>query len=361
MKVKKILSLFLVLAMTCALLCVPVCAADSSETFAFTLTSDADGTLQVGDVVTVTLTLSRTDKAEKWAMYAWQTMIAYDNTVFELVEGSVNAASGVGSSIHTIGGTGKVYFDDYSLSKSGDEYPAHLTAGSFKLRVIGGEGSYTVQNTNYLVSTAGGTDRYLASAQDVRLTVQGGSASGKFTDVEAGSWYEGAVSFVVNRGLFNGTGDGTTFEPGTAMSRAMVVTVLWRLDGQPAAPTGITFTDVVSGSWYDGAVQWASANKVVEGYGNGLFGTNDPVTREQLAVFLYRCAGLKGFDVSARADLSGYPDTGAVSGWASDAMAWAVAKGIITGTGAGTLNPTGTASRAEVATMLMRFVQMFCE
>ena len=145
------------------------------------------------------------------------------------------------------------------------------------------------------------------------------------------------------------------------MTRGMLVTVLYRYAGSPAAGTN-SFTDVPAGKYYTNAVSWAAANGVVNGVGAGRFQPDGNVTREQMAAILYRFAAKNGMNTSQRADLSGYPDSGAVSGWARQGLQWAVGAGIINGVGSGgsaMLQPQGDATRAQVATILMRFIRNF--
>ena len=137
----------------------------------------------------------------------------------------------------------------------------------------------------------------------------------------------------------------------------MVVTILYRLDGEPAVTKDIPFADVPAGQWYSNAINWAAANGIVDGYGNGKFGPDDTITREQMAAILYRYASYKGYSVSDLANLTGYTDAASVSEWASTAMRWAVAEGLIEGTSATTLSPSGDSTRAQVATILMRFCE----
>lgn len=180
-----------------------------------------------------------------------------------------------------------------------------------------------------------------------------------FADVPAGSWYYGAAAYAYNNGLFAGTTD-TTFAPDMTMTRAMLVSVLWRLAGEPAPKGTNTFDDVPDGAWYTDAVTWAAENGVVAGIGNGCFDPSGAVTREQTAVILFNYAQSKGYDVSARADLSAFPDAGSVSDWAQDALAWANASGLISGAVRDTqtiLDPQGSASRAQVAMILMGYVE----
>lgn len=176
-----------------------------------------------------------------------------------------------------------------------------------------------------------------------------------FTDVDKDAWYFEAVQYVYKNGLFNGTST-TTFSPDAEMSRAMLAAVLYRLAGSPAGDgKAPAFTDVAPDTWYTNAVAWANGNGIVTGYGNGLFGGTDSITREQLVVMLYRYARLMKHNTAAAGDLSAFTDAGDASGWAVEALRWAYAEGLITGRTATTIVPQGTATRAEVAMILMRF------
>lgn len=180
-----------------------------------------------------------------------------------------------------------------------------------------------------------------------------------FTDVAAGTWYYGAAAYAYNNGLFAGMTP-TTFAPNATMTRAMLVSVLWRLAGAPAPKAPNTFVDVPDGAWYTDAVTWAAENGVVSGIGGSRFDPSGFVTREQTAEILYNYAHSKGYDVSARADLTAFPDVGSVSGWAEEALSWANAAGLINGTvrdGQTILDPQGSASRAQVAMILMNYVE----
>lgn len=180
-----------------------------------------------------------------------------------------------------------------------------------------------------------------------------------FTDVVAGTWYYGAAAYAYNNGLFAGMTP-TTFAPNATMTRAMLVSVLWRLAGAPAPKAPNTFVDVPDGAWYTDAVTWAAENGVVSGIGGSRFDPSGFVTREQTAEILYNYAHSKGYDVSARADLTAFPDAASVSGWAEEALSWANAAGLINGTvrdGQTILDPQGSASRAQVAIILMNYVE----
>jgi len=174
-----------------------------------------------------------------------------------------------------------------------------------------------------------------------------------FKDVSASSWYYGSVAYAYTNGLFSGTGD-TAFSPDTAMTRGMLVTVLWRMAGCPAASAPLRFADVPAGAYYAEAVRWAAANRIVDGYSSERFGPDDDVTREQMAAVLCRYAAFRGYDVSGAASLAGYADRASVSAYAQAAVAWAVDAGLIQGSD-GRLLPAAAAARAQVAAVLARF------
>ena len=176
----------------------------------------------------------------------------------------------------------------------------------------------------------------------------------EFADVPENAWYVGAVEYAVRNGLMNGVGDGQ-FEPEESMTRAMLVTVLWRYEGAPEAGKN-TFSDVPNGQWYTNAVAWAAENGIVNGIGNNRFDPDGEITREQVAAILFRYAEMKEFETSKRGDLSTFPDGSKVGSWAETAMQWAVAEGIINGSD-GKLLPQGNATRAQAATILMRFIE----
>ena len=177
-----------------------------------------------------------------------------------------------------------------------------------------------------------------------------------FTDVKADDWFYEAVKYAYDNKLMDGTSS-TTFAPLMTTNRAMIVTILWRQAGSPVVNYAMNFSDVESGVWYTEAVRWAAAEGIVKGYSDTVFAPDDTVTREQLATILYRYAEYKEYDVSAKGDLTTFADGSTVSTWAADGMTWAVGAQLITGKDGGKLDPTGTATRAEVATILMRFCE----
>lgn len=185
------------------------------------------------------------------------------------------------------------------------------------------------------------------------------ATSGKalpFTDVAPGQWFYDAVAFVYEKGYFSGT-SATTFDPNSYMDRAMVATVLHRLAGSERVDAPAAFADVPVGQWYTQGVAWASAKGIVNGMGDGNYQPQTPVTREQLVTMLYRFErDYRQAAVPAAGSLDGFADGSAVSSWAGDAMRWAIGAGLIQGRDAGRLDPLGTATRAEVATILQRFV-----
>ena len=173
-----------------------------------------------------------------------------------------------------------------------------------------------------------------------------------YTDVDAGAWYADAVSYVTDNGLMGGTSS-TAFSPEDAMTRAMLATVLYRAADTPAVTGTDDFTDTADGTWYADAVLWASQQGLVTGYGDGTFGTDDPVSREQIAAILWRYAG------SPQAqDAQAFSDESTISAYAADAVDWARANGIVNGKENNTFDPQGNATRAEVATILRNYLTM---
>lgn len=177
-----------------------------------------------------------------------------------------------------------------------------------------------------------------------------------FSDVKPGEWYEEAVKYVYDRALMAGTGS-SKFSPNLSTTRGMLVTILYRLDGEPTTLSKNPFTDVKPGEYYEKAVDWAAENGIVAGTSATTFAPNKALTREQMALILYRYSTYKGDDTSSVVSLDSFKDVSKVSSWAKDAMGWAVGEGIISGTGQNLLSPAGTATRAQIATVLMRFVQ----
>jgi hypothetical protein len=219
---------------------------------------------------------------------------------------------------------------------------------------------YTAEDSSAdLGGTGGGTGGGASGGNSIddEDTPLAGSPDGAlpYTDVKSGDWFYDAVKFVTEHGLMNGTA-ADKFSPNSSLTRAMLVTVLYRVAGSPEVTRGedAPFADVPDGEWYSDAVLWASENGIVLGYGNGKFGPNDALTREQLVTILHRYAGLPAATPGA---LAGFTDVSKVSAYAVEAFTWAVGGGLIAGRTATTLSPQGTATRAEVATILARYVE----
>ena len=206
-----------------------------------------------------------------------------------------------------------------------------------------------------VTENADGTYTFTMPNGQVTVTVTFAEAPLPFPDVTEGDWFYDAVRYAYETGLMDGVGD-NLFAPNSQTTRAQLVTILYRLEGEPEVSGTSGFTDVEAGTWYTDAVAWAAANGIVNGTTDTTFAPGEDITREQLVTVLYRYAESKGYDVSASADLSGYPDAGQVQDYAQPAMAWAVAEGIVEGVD-GNLNPTGDATRAQIATILMRFCE----
>lgn len=220
--------------------------------------------------------------------------------------------------------------------------------------IVEDEDGHDVTTTS-LASGTRYTFRMPDSDVTVTATFKSRNYTSNFTDVPRYEWYYEAVSYVASEGLMNGVST-TQFNPNGTASRAQIVTILWRLAGEPSALTG-AFTDVPAGQYYSTAVAWASRQGIVTGVGNNRFEPNSNITREQLAVILYRYAQDAGYTTSASANITGYYDYARVNSYARTAMSWAVGAGLITGTSTTTLSPQDTATRAQVATILMRFCE----
>lgn len=247
-----------------------------------------------------------------------------------------------------------------SIAISVDEVSMDKVSGGFKVSLPAKEngsvlvlvdkmGNETIARKS--ITDANGIHALLTGSAHVKVV----NNSKAFSDTN-GHWAADAILFASSRELFQGVG-ASTFVPDGTMTRAMLATVLYRLESAAANGTS-SFHDVIAGEWYADAVIWANQAGIVTGYGNGLFGVDDTITREQLATMLYRYAGYIGVSTDAAGELSRFSDVEEVSEWADRAMKWAVGCGLITGKDHASLDPAGTATRAEVATMLMRFVSL---
>ena len=203
---------------------------------------------------------------------------------------------------------------------------------------------------------ADGTYTFTMPNGQVTVTVTFEQAPLPFHDVTEGDWFYDAVRYAYENGLMDGVGD-SLFAPNSQTTRAQLVTILYRLEGEPEVSGTSGFSDVAAGIWYTDAVAWAAANGIVNGTTDTTFAPGEDITREQLVTVLYRYAEAKGYDVSARVDLSAYPDADQIQSYAAESVAWAVAEGLIQGFEDNTLRPAGNATRAQIATILMRFCE----
>jgi len=286
--------------------------------------------------------------------YEWcyeQKYAAEDKVTYERIEPTLNninfAAAPKGAYVYRSDVEFTYSDNSTDSSDTNESYVIYRGRTPIKKTFFEGKGwLYVLEaNTDYYVVKNNGS---FAGAKEPFVNT--------FVDVFETSWFYDAVKFAVSGGLMNGTSV-TKFEPNTPMSRAMLVTVLWRLEGSPTPAGRNPFTDLKQ-DWYKDAVNWAYQNSIVNGTDPDKFSPNGNITREQMAAILYRYSEYKGKDVSARADISAYPDADTTHSYAKDAISWANAEGLITGSKEGNqtvLAPRASATRAQVATILMRY------
>jgi hypothetical protein len=257
-----------------------------------------------------------------------------------------------GDGTHTIAAEFRVDGDeDKDLKRAAQNYTFGGSVGGGSGGGGGGGGSTTA-------ATPATPD---ADTDNEQTSKDGGSGDAttpveKFADIR-GHWAESVIRAAIEKGLFNGVSE-TRFDANGTLSRSMIVTVLWRLNGQTSPKGSSSFGDLIAGKWYSDAIAWAAENGIVQGYADGRFGIDDAVTREQIVTILFRYAAYAGIDVNARADLSAFADAASVPSWATEAMSWAVASGLIRGRDDNTLSPTDGATRAELAAVIMRFLDL---
>ena len=360
---KRFLILILCICICCSLLLPASAAEDSSLGLIYDLTADGSDTItaEPGSIITVCFRMRRGDgSGEDFSLRILQNEILYDQDFFRFVEDSIQVEKSGGSALFQTRLDGTHIIKASFLSSDGSSFGDGEAFCSFRLQVVGSSGEGWVRCDRDRAKAYDGDNEActLDAASEIRVRASGDCHP--FTDVLESDWFHEAVDYVYLHGLMNGV-DETHFEPMGTMTRAMLVTVLYRLSGSPEISTANPFTDVADGQWYTDAILWANDSGIVTGYGEGLFGTNDSVTREQIATILYRYARSAGYDVGMTADLSAYADASAISSWAVEAMGWANAAGLISGRTADTLVPGGTANRAEVATVLMRFCKNVLE
>lgn len=213
--------------------------------------------------------------------------------------------------------------------------------------------------TSAQIDDKGDASLRMTHASQYAIVIDEKSHQLPFTDLGENQWYESAVRYAYTHGIMQGT-SATTFVPGKSLTRAEAVQVLYNLEGKPEVSGSAAFPDLVY-EWYKPAITWAEQTGVVDGYEDGTFRPDEPVTREEFAQMLYNYAAYKGYDLSAQGDLSAFPDGESVQEWALPAMTWANGNALINGHDDGTLEPTGTTTRAQAASILMRIDQNVVE
>ena len=251
--------------------------------------------------------------------------------------------TGGGSDIPSVQGTYNTYID---LTKYVPTWRGHAFIGWYSERSL----------TNKVSGVCLTKDMTVYAGW--RVDENPGTGVNPFTDISEKDWFYGDVMFVYENGLMLGTSK-TLFSPhGTAM-RGMMATILWRMEGSPVPKGKNSFTDVEAGKWYADAITWTAENGIFAGYGKDKFGPDDPITREQLAAIFYRYTDYKGYDLTVKGDLDKFKDADKITDYAKTAMQWAVGSGLVKGKSGNLLDPQGTATRAEIAAMLHRFIEKY--
>ena len=251
--------------------------------------------------------------------------------------------TGGGSDIPSVQGTYNTYID---LTKYVPTWRGHAFIGWYSERSLTNKVSGVCLTKDVTVYAGW------------RMDENPGTGVNPFTDISEKDWFYGDVMFVYENGLMLGTSK-TLFSPhGTAM-RGMMATILWRMEGSPVPKGKNSFTDVEAGKWYADAITWTTENGIFAGYGKDKFCPDDPITREQLAAIFYRYADYKGYDLTVKGDLDKFKDADKITDYAKTAMQWAVGSGLVKGKSCNLLDPQGTATRAEIAAMLHRFIEKY--
>ena len=251
--------------------------------------------------------------------------------------------TGGGSDIPSVQGTYNTYID---LTKYVPTWRGHTFIGWYSERSLMNKVS-GVYLTKDMTVYAGW-----------RVDENPNTGANPFTDVSEKDWFYGDVMFVYENGLMLGTSK-TLFSPHRTATRGMMATILWRMEGSPVPKGKNSFTDVEAGKWYADAITWTAENGIFAGYGKDKFGPDDPITREQLAAIFYRYADYKGYDLTVKGNLDKFKDADKITDYAKTAMQWAVGSGLMKGKSGNLLDPQGTATRAEIAAMLHRFIEKY--
>ena len=251
--------------------------------------------------------------------------------------------TGGGSDIPSVQGTYNTYID---LTKYVPTWRGHAFIGWYSERSL----------TNKVSGVCLTKDMTVYAGW--RVDENPGTGVNPFTDISEKDWFYGDVMFVYENGLMLGTSK-TLFSPHETAMRGMMATILWRMEGSPVPKGKNSFTDVEAGKWYADAITWTAENGIFAGYGKDKFGPDDPITREQLAAIFYRYADYKGYDLTVKGDLDKFKDADKITDYAKTAMQWAVGSGLVKGKSGNLLDPQGTATRAEIAAMLHRFIEKY--
>ena len=251
--------------------------------------------------------------------------------------------TGGGSDIPSVQGTYNTYID---LTKYVPTWRGHAFIGWYSERSL----------TNKVSGVCLTKDMTVYAGW--RVDENPGTDVNPFTDISEKDWFYGDVMFVYENGLMLGTSK-TLFSPHGTVMRGMMATILWRMEGSPVPKGKNSFTDVEAGKWYADAITWTAENGIFAGYGKDKFGPDDPITREQLAAIFYRYADYKGYDLTVKGDLDKFKDADKITDYAKTAMQWAVGSGLVKGKSGNLLDPQGTATRAEIAAMLHRFIEKY--
>ena len=251
--------------------------------------------------------------------------------------------TGGGSDIPSVQGTYNTYID---LTKYVPTWRGHAFIGWYSERSL----------TNKVSGVCLTKDMTVYAGW--RVDENPGTGVNPFTDISEKDWFYGDVMFVYENGLMLGTSK-TLFSPHETAMRGMMATILWRMEGSPVPKGKNSFTDVEAGKWYADAITWTAENGIFAGYGKDKFGPDDSITREQLAAIFYRYADYKGYDLTVKGDLDKFKDADKITDYAKTAMQWAVGSGLVKGKSGNLLDPQGTATRAEIAAMLHRFIEKY--
>ena len=344
------------------------------ELFTVTVTSGDNGTASashakavVGTEITLTATPNKGYHFKEWQVMSGGVTIKDDKftmpsanvevkAIFEKDTGgggggynppvtyyTLRFETGGGSDIPSVQGTYNTYID---LTKYVPTWRGHTFIGWYSERSLMNKVS-GVYLTKDMTVYAGW-----------RVDENPGTGANPFTDVSEKDWFYGDVMFVYENGLMLGTSK-TLFSPHGTATRGMMATILWRMEGSPAPKGKNSFTDVEAGKWYADAITWTAENGIFAGYGKDKFGPDDPITREQLAAIFYRYADYKGYDLTVKGNLDKFKDADKITDYAKTAMQWAVGSGLMKGKSGNLLDPQGTATRAEIAAMLHRFIEKY--